>query len=70
MASELLKLTQLKTFSQMKKISSNNISNSVIRDFLSSTQWIELNSYNKKLDLSFFKKSEFDRERCSTILNS
>ena len=43
----------------MKKISSKNISSSVISDFLSSSQWIELNSYNKKLDLSFFKKSEF-----------
>ena len=46
----------------MKKISTKNISNPLISDFLSSSQWIELNSYNKKLDLSFFEKSEFDKD--------
>ena len=45
----------------MKKISIHK-SNSIISDFLSSSQWIELNSYNKKLDLSFFEKSEFDKD--------
>ena len=45
----------------MKRISKHT-SNSIIGDFLSSSQWIELNSYNKKLDLSFFEKSEFDKD--------
>ena len=34
----------------------------VISDFLSLHQWIELESYNKKLDLSFFKENEFTRD--------
>ena len=46
----------------MKKVSTKKISNPIINDFLLSTQWKDLNSYNKKLDLSFFEKSEFDRD--------
>ena len=46
----------------MKKISTKNTSNPIISDFLSSSQWMELNSYNKMLDLSFFRRTEFDRD--------
>jgi len=46
----------------MNKISIEHTSNTIMNDFLSSEIWKELNVYNKKLDLSFFKKSEFHKD--------
>ena len=46
----------------MTKVSNKSLTNPIINEFLSSYQWKELNSYNKKLDLSFFEKSEFDKD--------
>ena len=46
----------------MTKVSNKSLTNPIVNEFLSSYQWKELNSYNKKLDLKFFEKSEFDRD--------
>ena len=46
----------------MNKTSITHTSSSIRNDFLLSSKWIELESYNRKIDLSFLKKSEFDKD--------
>ena len=46
----------------MNKTSTEHISNSIKREFLSSKQWGNLKTFNNKLDISFFKRSEFHED--------